>query len=142
MKTDHKFIRFLAWLGVVILQLVMTQVVTFLISMLIPSLEGIQQAKPWLFALVLGISFSIGVFLTGWAALKWHWLKTRPILSIRLVGTILGACLPLFLALFLYPWLEPGNPFFFISGLMSVIGFHVPGWTMKKCMVIEYKEGG
>jgi len=132
MNSGKKIIRFLIWLGVAILQLIMTQVVTFLLSLLVPGMENFPQTHPALFVAIAGVTFSTGVFLTGWLALKLRWLATKPKYPARLVSTLIGAYLPLLLALFLYPTLEPGNPFFFISMLASVLGFHVPGWIERK----------
>ena len=131
MNTGKKITRFLVWLGVVILQLIMTQVVTFVLSLLIPGMGDFPQTHPALFVVILGITFSTGVFLAGWLALKYHWLVTEPKYPVRLVATIIGAYMPLILALIVYEELEPGNPFFAISMLTSILGFHIPGWVGK-----------
>ena len=125
-------LRFLTWLGVAMLQLIMAQVVTFLLSLFVPGMENFPQDHPALFVVILGVTFSTGVFLIGWLALKLRWLATKPKYAHRLVATLIGAYLPLILALILYHTLEPGNPFFFISMLISVLGFHVPGWIERK----------
>ncbi len=132
MNADQKVIRFFVWLGVAFLQLIMTQVVTFLVSLLAPGMENFPQTHSVLFVVILGVTFTAGVFLAGWLALKWRWLKMEPKLVARLIGTLVGAYLPLVLALFLYHPLEPGNPFFFISMLASVAGFYLGGWFGKK----------
>jgi hypothetical protein len=132
MDTGKKMLRLLIWLGVVLLQIIMTQVVTFLLSLLLPGMENFPQTHPALFVVILGLTFSTGVFLTGWLALKLRWLSTPPKYPARLVATLIGAYLPLILALILYHALEPGNPFFSISILASVLGFHVPGWIHRK----------
>jgi hypothetical protein len=132
MDFGKKILRFLPWLGVALLQLIMTQVVTFLASLLVPGMENFPQTHPALFVVILGVTFSTGVFLTGWLALKRHWLAAKPLYPARLVATLIGAYLPLILALILYHPLEPGNPFFFISELTCVVGFYVPGWIETK----------
>jgi predicted Abi (CAAX) family protease len=130
--SGKKMLRFLTWLGVAMLQLIMAQVVTFLLSLFVPGMENFPQDHPALFVVILGVTFSTGVFLIGWLALKLRWLATKPKYAHRLVATLIGAYLPLILALILYHTLEPGNPFFFISMLISVLGFHVPGWIERK----------
>ena len=132
MSADKKILRFFAWLGIALLQLIMTQVVTFLFSLLFPGMGDFPQIRPTLFVIILGISFSAGVFLAGWLALKLRWLTTQPRYLARLAATLIGAYLPLILALILYQILEPGNPFFFISMVTSVLGFHIPGWIKQK----------
>jgi len=84
-------LRFLTLLGVALLQLIMTQVVTFLLSLLVPGMENFPQTYPTLFVIILGIAFSTGVFLTGWLALKLRWLAAKPKYPARLVSTLIGA---------------------------------------------------
>ena len=132
MDAGKKLLHLLTGLGVALLQLIMTLVVTFLLSLLAPGMENFPQTQPVLFVVVLGITFSTGVFLAGWLALKLRWLAAMPKYPMRLVATLIGAYLPLIVALILYHPLEPGNPFFFISMLTSVLGFYVPGWIERK----------
>jgi energy-converting hydrogenase Eha subunit A len=121
--------RFFVTLAVVVLQLFMTQVVTFLVSLLVPDMEGFPMDHPGPFVLMLGATFTTGIFLVGWAALKLGWLKAMPRYGARLVGTLVGAYAPLLIALVVYRALEPGNPFFMISILAGIAGFHLPDWT-------------
>ncbi|KAF0107449.1 MAG: hypothetical protein FD146_1927 [Anaerolineaceae bacterium] len=132
MSTGQKIARFFIWLAIAFVQFVSTQIVTLLASFAFPDMENFPQTQPLLFVFVLGITFSIGVFLVGWLALKLRWLKMEPKLIARLIGTLVGAYLPLVIALFLYHPMEPGNPFFFIAMLTSVAGFYLGGWIGKK----------
>lgn len=132
MTTGQKIVRFITWFGIAIVQLVSTQIVTLLASFAFPGMENFPQNQPLLFVVFLGITFSTGVFLVGWLALKLPGLKMALKLPARLIGTLVGAYLPLVIALFLYHPLEPGNPFFFIAMLTSVAGFYVGGLTKKK----------
>jgi hypothetical protein len=91
-------------------------------------MENYQQTHSILFVVILGTAFSAGVFLSGWLAIKWQWLKVKPKILPRLFGTLIGSFLPLILAQTLYPMLEPGNPFFLVSMLTSILGFFIPGW--------------
>ena len=121
--------RLLLWIGVALFQLVMTQVVTFLASFLLGDVGVFQQTHPALFAGILGAAFAVGVFLAGGLALRLHWLVAQPRWAARLVGALIGAYLPLGIALILYRTLEPGNPFFLVSTIATVVGFHVPSWV-------------
>ena len=123
--------RLLAGMGVGLLQLVMTQVVTFLFSVILPGMETWPQTRPAPFVVILGVAYSIGVFLAGWVALRRSWLHTEPRYSQRLVGTIVGAYLPLAIGLILYHPLGVGNPYFLVSALACVLGFHAPGLFEK-----------
>jgi len=131
MKPNTKLTRFLIWLGVALLQMLMTQVVTFIFSLIVPQFEGLLESQRILFVIVVGLTFSIGVFLTGWLALHWNWLKGAPRYPARLIGTLAGAYLPLVAALALDKF-EAGTPFFLISVLASIFGFHLPGWVARK----------
>lgn len=132
MDKDKKGFRFLVSVGVILLQYILTQVVTFLVSLLLPGMEAASASRPVPFALLVGACFSTGVFLAGWLALKLHWLGGGSSLLARLAGTLLGAYLPLAAALLLYGTPEAGNPFFFISAWGSILGFHLPGWLRDR----------
>ena len=129
MVSGKKVLRLIIWLGVALLQLIMTQFVTFVFSMPFPKgMEGYPQAHPIFFVVFLGICFTIGVFYTGWLAIRRRWITIQPKYRARLVFTLIAAYVPLVVALIFYHPLEPGNPFFFIAMLTSVVGFYIPGW--------------
>jgi hypothetical protein len=119
--------RFFVGLGVVLLQLFMIQVVTFLFSLVLPGLG--PQMHPVLFVAVLGVTFSSGIFLAGWLALGRRWLSGEPRHVTRLVATLVGSYLPLIVALALLGHLEAGSPFFVASMVTGILGFHAPGWS-------------
>jgi hypothetical protein len=131
LTAGKRVLRILVWPAVFVLQLIMTQLVTLMFSFLLPDMENFPQTQPAPFVIVLGITFSTGIFLVGWAALRWRWLEAKPVYRARLAGTLLGAYLPLILALVLYRTLDPGNPFFFISILTGILGFWLPGWIER-----------
>ena len=131
MNLGKKILSIVIGIGVAFLQLIMTQVVTLLVSFLLPNVESFQKAYPVFFAIIVGITFSTGIFLVGWLALKWHWLNLETKYTARLLGTLLGVFLPLIIALFLYPAIEAGNPFLGISMIAGILGFYVAGWISK-----------
>ena len=131
MEFSKKITRFIAWPGVILLQLIATQVVTFIISFLLGDMETFPQAHPAVFVIVLGITFSVGIFLAGWLAIKRHWLNLAPKYLARFAGALIGAYLPLILGLILNHTLEAGSPFFLISMLVSILGFYLAGWVGK-----------
>lgn len=126
MSENKKFFRFLFRIVIIPLQIFMTQLVTFLASLLLPGMEDFPQTFPVLFICILGITYTTGVFLVGWLALKWRCLSGKSAYLARLLMTMLGAYLPLLIAFLIYPVLEPGNPFFLIAIITCVIGFYVP----------------
>lgn len=132
MRTGNPLKRLLKWLAVCLMQLIMAQMVTFLLSLLAPDIEVFQQSSPWLFVLFLGFAFFIGIYFIGWLVIKLGWLVTPPMYLWRGLGTLAGVFLPLIVALIIYHILEAGNPSFFISMLAGILGFHLPGWLVKK----------
>ena len=116
---------------VVIVQLIAMQVVTFAGSFLFPNSVEPGIDHPWTFAIMLGIAFSLGIFLVGWFALNRSWLIGPPALVLRLVGTLIGTTLVLFAGVVLMHNLPAGSPFFGISMLVGVICFHLPSWINK-----------
>ena len=119
--------RIATWFGVILFQLILTQVSTFIFSMFLGDVERVQQTQPVLFLLIAGISFYVGIFLAGWIALKMGWIQIAPKLLWRAIGTIVGVALPLAIALFVST-IEAGNPFFAISMFMGIAGFYLGGW--------------
>lgn len=128
MADGSKWPQFLRWLAVVILQIIMTQVVTFLVSLLFPNIGDMQQNKPALFLLFLGICYTIGIVLIGWLGLKLRLTFLEPKLPFRLLGTLIGVFVPLLLALWISRPLEPGNAFYFMSIFTGILGFFGPEW--------------
>jgi hypothetical protein len=128
MNAGKKLLSWLLPLGVVILQMIMTQVLTFIVSLLLPGMGDFPQTRPTLFACLVGITFSAGAFLTGWLAIQLGLLRIAAQIPARLLGTLLGAWLPLIAALLIYRTLAPGNPFFLVSVLGCILGFHLPSW--------------
>ena len=124
----RRFTQPFIWIGIILLQLIMTQVTTFILSMLFPGGDAFPLNYPVLFVAVLGVAFSLGVFLPGWLALNKGWLPGEPKYVQRLVGALIGAYIPLIVGLIVFQRLEPGNPFFLISMLVSIFGFYLPGW--------------
>jgi hypothetical protein len=132
MASDNQVVKFLKVIVICILQMIMTQVVTFVVALFFPGGEDFLLANPVIFAAVLGLTFSAGVFLAGWLAIKLGWLKIEPRLAARAVGALVGAFLPLVAALLIYSTLEAGSPFFLGSVLASLVGFYMPGLFASK----------
>jgi hypothetical protein len=128
MKKPPVFVR---WVIVVFLQLIAMQVVTFAGSFFFPnSLEpGIDH--PWPFAIMLGIAFTLGIFLVCWFALNRGRLDGSPSLILRLVGRLIGKYLDLVAGVVLMHNLPEGSPFFGISMLAGQFSFHLPNWVNK-----------
>jgi hypothetical protein len=121
----------LVWIGVVILQIAASQVATLILSFILPmdTPGRLGQAG---FALALILTFTAGIFLVGWLALSLHWLSSPMKLALRLAGTLICCALPLtFYPLLIQP-LQPGSPAYALAILLGILGFHLPGWLLKK----------
>jgi hypothetical protein len=128
MNSRSKIARTLVYLGVLLLQVIMTQVVTFFLSLLFPDLEYTQQNQPLLFVIFLGLTFAAGIYMVGVLALRQGWLGGKPRYAARLLATLAGANLPLVASLIFYRYLEPGHPSFILSILVGIMGFHFSGY--------------
>jgi hypothetical protein len=132
MAKGKSLLRIIIFLVVIILQLIMTQVITFLATLFIPFSEDFPQTHSVFFAILLGLTFSVGVFWPGWLAIRRRWLPLPAKYPARFLGALLGAYLPLIAALFIYETLEAGNPFFLFSIMGSILGFYMMGYEEKK----------
>jgi hypothetical protein len=124
--------RIILYLVVFILQLLMTQVVTFLATLFIPNIETFPQTHPIPFTILVGLTFATGVFIAGWLAIRLKWLPLKPKVPARLAGALVGAYVPLLISLVVFGTFEAGNPVFWFTALGSVLGFYAAGWIEKK----------
>jgi hypothetical protein len=131
MDSGKSVFRFLPMLIIGFVQLIMTQIVTLLFSFLISDAETYPQTHPAQFVAFLGLTYTLGVFGVGWLALKLRWIHSAPKYPVRLAATLVGAYLPLIVALIVFHPLQAGNPFFLIAILTSILGFYLPGWVGK-----------
>lgn len=128
MAADRALWKRFAWIGVVFVQLVMIQVITFLASFLVGDIEEFPKAQPLVFSLLLGFSFSTGVLLGGWLGLRW--LPGKPRLGQRWLGSLAGALLPFVLVPVLPDALQPDSPLFLAAMLCSIAGFAIAGMDL------------
>ncbi len=115
----------------ILLQLILTQLVTFVFSMFFPGVENFPETRAGLFVVIAGFSFATGVCLGGWLALRLGWLHIQPEILVRSAGALISAYLPLLVGL-IFHRIEVGSPFFLIAILASILGFYIPGWIKRK----------
>jgi len=91
-----KFIlRVIGWLVTIIIQVAASNIVVFIFSLLFGWME-IKTLLGWLtllFAVWLG--YVIGINLAGQAALRLVWRNVRPLTRQRLIGSAVGALVPI-----------------------------------------------
>lgn len=132
MSEGRSLLRIITYIGVIILQLIMTQVVTFLVTLFIPSNGNLAETRPVFLTFLLGLAFSAGVFWAGWLAIRQRWLPLKPNYLLRFIGALLGAYIPLIIFMVIYHTFAPGSPVFWLSIIGSILGFFVLGWDDKK----------
>ena len=113
-------------LVMILLQFIMAQAITLIVSLIFPTMGDYLNSQPAVFLLLLAICFFAGIFLTGWAAIRWRWLKVSPLWKSRLASTVIGVLGPLLVAYLFFRPIEAGSPFFFIAMTVGVLGFHIP----------------
>jgi hypothetical protein len=138
-----KFIlRILGWLLTIILQIVASYLIIFLLSVIFAGVDTTSRLG-WLASLfVIWLGYVIGINLIGQIALRWVWKGIRVLTAQRLLGTAIGALIPLLILLpigFSVPVGDSGTRFYDLvtnnwqpilaqaSLLAAVVGYHVPG---------------
>ena len=117
-------VKTIKFLGVVVLQVLGVLLLTFIASLIWPN----EFAQPLQFMLMVGWTFGLGIFLVGWLAIKLGWLKAPVRFANRAAITLFGAYLPLVGGFLLAGPLKEGSPFFGLSILVGLLGFHVVSW--------------
>jgi len=123
--------NFMIIVGIGILQYVAAMLVLLVFTILFPNLDFQPSENPILFVIIVGLTYSIGICVLGWLSLHFRWRKAVSKYRWRAMTTLMGTFIPLLIALFTYPQLEPGNPFFFICIITGIIGFILPEWLKK-----------
>jgi hypothetical protein len=124
-----RVLRFVIWFGVAIAQVLMTQFVAYLVSLLFPGLEEIPPDRAVLFALAIVLSYIAAIYLTGWAALLVGWVTTPPFYLARFIWTVVGVLVPFGVAALLGRLTEPGVQILIASIVAGIVGFYLPGWV-------------
>ena len=143
-----KFIlHLLVWLVIVIFQIVASYLIIFLISVIFSGVDTTSRGG-WLASLfVIWLGYVIGVNLIGLIALGWVWRGVRLLTGKRLLGSAIGALIPLVILLpigFSVPVGDSGTRFFDLvtnnwqpilaqaSLFAAILGYFVPGMINVK----------
>lgn len=138
-----KFILHLVgWLVTIIFQIAISFLIIFLFSVIFAGVDTASRLG-WLFLLFfIWLGYVIGINLVGWGALHWVWKASRPLTRQRLVGTMVGALIPLLILLpigYSVPVGESGTRFYDLvtnnwqpilaqaSLFAAILGYYVPG---------------
>lgn len=121
-------VRIAASLGVAFLQLVSANLSTFLFSMLLPQMN--PDTNQGFFVAVAGLAFFIGIVAVGVLVVRFGWLPGPPAYLVRTLLALAGVYVPLVLAL-VFGQVREASPFFMISMLVGILGFHLGGWVSR-----------
>jgi hypothetical protein len=85
----------LGWLVTIIIQVAISFLIILLLSILFAGVDTTSRSG-WLASLlVIWLGYVIGINLVGMAALRWVWKEVRVLPAQRLIGTAVGALIPL-----------------------------------------------
>ena len=138
-----KFIlRVLGWLLTFIFQVAGSFVTVFLLSVIFGWVDTLSRVG-WLFLLLMiWCGYMIGINLVGQAALKWVWKGSKRIFTQRLIGSAIGALIPLLILVpigYSIPIGAEGTQFYDLvsnnwqptlaqtSLFLGIVGFYIPG---------------
>ena len=138
-----KFIlRLFGWLVTIIFQVAASFLIIFLFSVIFAGVDTYSRMG-WLFLLfMIWLGYVVGINLVGQAALRWVWKGSMLLVRQRLIGTAIGAFIPLLILLligFSVPLGDEGMQFYDLvtnnwqpvlaqaSLFAGIIGFYVPG---------------
>jgi hypothetical protein len=141
-----KFIlHVIGWLLTVVFQIVGSYLIIFLCSVIFAGVDTTSRTG-WLFLLfMIWVGYVVGINLIGIIALRWVW-QGVPVLAIqRLVGTMIGAILPLLILLFIGYGVPVGDERFIdlvtntwqptlaqASLFAAIVGYFVSGMSKRK----------
>jgi hypothetical protein len=95
-----KFIvRLIGWLMTIILQIIVSYLIIFMLSVIFAGVDSTSRLG-WLFLLfMIWLGYVVGITIVGLAALRWVWKGVRLLEPQRLIGTAVGALIPLLILL-------------------------------------------
>jgi hypothetical protein len=124
----RRVLRILIWLGIAIAQALTAQFVAYLVSLFFPDVEEIPPERLLLFTVTIALSYIVGIYLAGWAALLVDWVTSPPFYLARFIWTVVGVLIPFGVAALLGTLLDPGTQLLVASVVAGIVGFYLPGW--------------
>ena len=142
MRVIKLFLRSLGWLAIIIIQIVAAYFFIFLFSVIFSGVDSTSRVG-WLASLFgIWLGYVIGINLIGQITLRWVWRGIRVLPVQRLLGTVIGAFIPLLILLpigFSVPVGDSGTLFYELvsknwqpilaqtSLFAAILGYFVPG---------------
>ncbi|NJD57982.1 MAG: hypothetical protein C3F13_13280 [Anaerolineales bacterium] len=138
-----KFIlRLIGWLVTIIVQYAGSMLVIFLFSVIFAGVDTISRLGWLALLLMIWVGYMIGINLVGMVALRWVWKDTRQLGRLRLLGSAIGALIPLLILLpigYSVPVGDAGTRFYDLvtnnwqpilaqaSFFAGILGYYIPG---------------
>jgi hypothetical protein len=142
MSVGKFILRLIGWLVTIILQIAVSFLVIFLFSVIFAGVDNTTRLG-WLESLFsIWLGYVIGINLVGLVALRWVWKDTRLLTGLRLLGTAIGALIPVLVLLpigFSVPVGDSGTRFYDLvtnnwqpilaqaSLFVAIVGYYAPG---------------
>lgn len=147
MEVINFILRMLGWLVTTILQIAASFLIIFLFSVLFAGVDTMSRLG-WLTALLfIWLGYVIGINLVGYASLRFFWKDINLIPVQRLVGTMIGALVPLLILIpigYSVPVGDSGTRFYDLvtnnwqpilsqaALFTAILGFYIPGVIKSK----------
>ena len=147
MSTLRFILRLAGWLLTIIVQVATSYLIIFLFTVIFAGVDS-KSRLGWLALLFLiWLGYVLGINLIGQLALRWVWNSVRLLGRQRLVGTAIGALIPLLILLpigFSVPVGDVGTRFYDLvtnqwqpilaqaSLFAAILGFYIPGIVIVK----------
>jgi hypothetical protein len=147
MKVINFILRLLGWMVTIILQIAVSFLIIFLFSVIFSGVGSISRLD-WLGLLFyIWLGYVIGINLVGYVSLRWAWKYLYLLPTQRLLGSMIGAFIPLLILLpigYSVPVGDSGSRFYDlvsnnwqpilaqVSLFASLIGYYVPSVLKPK----------
>lgn len=142
MAVLKSILHMVGWLVTILLQVIVSFFIIFLFSVIFANVDTTSRLGWLLLLFFIWLGYVLGVNLVGYVALRWIWKNVIPFTIQRLVGTMVGALIPLLILLpigFSVPVGDTGSRFYDLvtnnwqpilaqaSLFAAIVGYFVPG---------------
>jgi hypothetical protein len=142
LNTIRLILRLVGWLATIILQVAVSFLIIFLFTVIFAGVDTTSRLGWLALLLFIWLGYLIGINLVGYGLLRWAWKTVRPLTNLRLIGTLVGALIPLLILLVIgysVPIGDTGSRFFDlvtnnwqpilaqVSLFAGILGYYLPG---------------
>jgi hypothetical protein len=150
MSVVNFILRLIGWLITIILQIAASFLMILLFSIIFAGVDAISRPGWLLLLFGIWLGYVVGINLIGLLALRWIWRGFRPLTVQRLVGSIIGAALPLLVLIGIglgVPIGDVGTSFYDIvtnhwqpilvqaALFTAIVGYYVPDFLKRNRII-------